>query len=174
MRRIDLDYQRPRQHRSGLALFAAGCLAAAAVGYAAWQQGEAVAVLEVRLARIERPRPTAPASAARAADAAQAERLREARAVQALLDRPWSPLFQTIEAARDPDIALLGIEPDAGRGLVRITAEARRREAMLAYLDRLGQTPVLHDAILIEHQVQKQVAERPIRFSLSVLWEQSP
>lgn len=68
---------------------------------------------------------------------------------------------------------MLAIDPDAAQGRIRITAEARRHEAMLAYLQRLGQGAVLRDAVLIEHRVQRQLAERPVRFSLSATWEQA-
>jgi len=173
MRRIDLDFQRQPGRRLGQVLLVVGCLAAGGVGVAAWQQGEAVAALDARLLRLERQRPVAAASI-RDLDPGVVRGLREARTVEALLGRDWRDLFAALESARNDDIALLSVEPDAERGQLLLVAEARQREAMLDYVRRLGQTPVLRDAVLIEHRVQRQVAERPIRFSLSAHWERSP
>lgn len=173
MRRIELDYQRHRPDRPGRVLFALGCLTAAAASVFAWQQARSINALEDRLAAIERRQPSAQRSASRSADPVLARTLREARAIDTLLQRRWSELFEAIEAAGSADIAVLAIDPDAAQGRIRITAEARRHEAMLAYLQRLGQGAVLRDAVLIEHRVQRQLAERPVRFSLSATWEQA-
>ena len=173
MRRIELDYQRHRPDRPGRVLLALGCLAAAAASVFAWQQARLIGALEDRLAAIERRQPSAQRDVTRSADPALARALREARAIDMLLQRRWSELFEAIEAAGSADIAVLAIDPDAAQGRIRITAEARRHEAMLAYLQRLGQGAVLRDAVLIEHRVQRQLAERPVRFSLSATWEQA-
>lgn len=173
MRRIHLDYQRRRRNYLGLALLAVGALAAGTAGFAAWSQAQAVDALEERLLKLERQRPGSPARSAGGGDPALAGGLRDARALENALQRRWTALFETIEKAQNPDIALLSLEPDATKGSVQITAEARNYEAMLAYLECLGATPVLRNPLLIQHTVQKQVAERPIRFSLSATWEQS-
>ena len=171
MRELDLDYQRRRINRLGLTLLAAGGLAAAGASFAVWQQGQSVAALESRLARIERQAPTIRGGAARSSDPALARGVREAQAARELLDRPWNELFQALEQAQNGDIALLSIEPDADKGVLLITAEARQRQAMLDYLQRLEQTPALRNVFLVEHRVQSKVSERPIRFSLSAAWE---
>lgn len=173
MRRIELDYQRQRPDRPGRVLLALGCLAAAGVSVWAWQQARSISALEDQLAQLERSQPVAQRGAGRSTDPTLVRTLREARTIDAQLQRRWGELFEAIEAAGSADIAVLAIAPDAERGQVRISAEARRREAMLAYLQRLGQGAVLRDAVLIEHRVQQQLAERPIRFSLSATWEQS-
>lgn len=174
MRRIHLDYLRRRSNHGGRALLIVGCLAAAAASFGAWTQAQSISVLEEQLARLERQRPERPDRGGGKADPALADKLRDANALEAALRRRWSELFEAIEAAQNADIALLSIEPDAGKGSILIAAEARHYDAMIAYLKRLEQTSVLHHPLLVQYNVQQQVAQHPIRFSLVASWKQSP
>lgn len=174
MRRINLDYQRRRTNYPARVLLVVGCLAAAVASYGAWTQAQSLSVLEEKLARLDRQRPERLERRDDKANPALTSELREAHALQAALNRRWRELFDAIEHAQNPDIALLSIEPDAGKGSLLVSAEARNYAAMLAYLQCLEQTPVLRNALLVQHNVQQKVAEHPIRFTLSAIWEQSP
>ena len=96
--------------------------------------------------------------------------MRFARRVIEQLDTPWLALFAAVETAYDDNVTLLGIEPEPERREVRLFAEARDAEAMLAYVRQVRQSPVLRDAWLANHQVNLQDPLRPVRFSINARW----
>jgi hypothetical protein len=63
----------------------------------------------------------------------QAQNLAEMRKVSQQLRRPWEQLFATLEAMPRDNIALLTLTPDARKGQLRISAEARDLDAMLDF-----------------------------------------
>ena len=79
---------------------------------------------------------------------------------------PWGALIATLEKASTRDTALLQLQPDADQRRLRLTAEARDREAMFAYIQRLEDSPALGEVHLVSHQVQNDDPQRPIQFSL--------
>jgi hypothetical protein len=89
-----------------------------------------------------------------------------AAAVVRQLTVPWGALVSTLEKAAMRDVALLQLQPDADQRRLRLTAEARDREAMFAYVQRLEDSPALAEVVLVSHQVQNDDPQRPIQFSL--------
>lgn len=87
------------------------------------------------------------------------------------LSQPWDRLLNEMEAAVDDDVVLLGIEPEAEKGSLLVTAEARSMAAMLAYERRLGQSSVLKNVYVVSHQLQLKDAQKPVRFVVSAGWE---
>ena len=92
-----------------------------------------------------------------------------AEAVVRQLTVPWAGLIGALEKASARDVALLQLQPEAGERRLRLTAEARNREAMFAYLRRLEAAPALAEVHLLSHQVQQEDPQRPIQFSLQAL-----
>lgn len=93
----------------------------------------------------------------------------EAKAAEAVvrqLSVPWAGLIGALEHAASRDVALLQLQPDADQRRLRLTAEARDRDAMFAYLRRLEAAPALAEVHLVSHQVQNEDPQRPIQFSL--------
>jgi Tfp pilus assembly protein PilN len=82
------------------------------------------------------------------------------------LTLPWAALIGTIEQAASRDVAILQLQPDAEQRLLRLTAEARDREAMFEYLRRLGSAQGLAEVHLVSHQVQREDPQRPIQFAV--------
>ncbi|MEA1648666.1 hypothetical protein UAJ10_06520 [Nitrospirillum sp. BR 11164] len=82
------------------------------------------------------------------------------------LNLPWRALLDAVEAGTPKTVALLSLEPDARRGLVRIEAEAADGEAMLAYVKQLKQQPLLAGAVLVKHRTEESQARRPLRFQI--------
>lgn len=121
---------------------------------------------QLELARLEAEVALAGADrgAAVVSRAGNDEELRNAQAVARQLALPWAPLVQTIERAATRDVALLELQPDPQAGVVRLTAEARHREAMFEYARRLGMRG-LRDVHLVGHELQREDPRRPIRFS---------
>jgi Tfp pilus assembly protein PilN len=101
----------------------------------------------------------------------QAQNLEEMRKVSQQLRRPWERLFAMLEALPRDDVALLSLTPDARKGQVRISAEARDLEAMLNFHRQLEASDELSDVSLLNHEIVAQVAEHPVQFNLSATWE---
>ncbi|AQZ95512.1 pilus assembly protein [Halopseudomonas phragmitis] len=100
----------------------------------------------------------------------QAQMLNEMRRVSAQMNRPWERLFVTLETLPMEDIGLLGLATDARKGQLRIQAEARDLEAMLAFHRRLEEGEALSDVYLLNHEVLERNPGRPVRFSLLLTW----
>lgn len=92
----------------------------------------------------------------------------------AQLNLPWRDLFDAVEAATPPTIALMALEPDAGKHLIKGTAEARNSEAMLAYVEALKRQSFLATVTLTRHEINAQDPNRPFRFQFEAQWEGQP
>jgi Tfp pilus assembly protein PilN len=87
---------------------------------------------------------------------------------------PWGELFASTESAALPEVALLSIESDTDKRRVKIAGEAKHLEAVLEYLRYLSARPSLEDVYLQSHDLQKQDAQRPVRFVLNAQWRVRP
>jgi Tfp pilus assembly protein PilN len=94
------------------------------------------------------------------------EEARAAEAVVRQLTVPWASLIASIEQAATRDVAILQLQPDAEKRQLRLTAEARHRDAMFEYLRRLAAAKGLDQVHLVSHQVQREDPQRPIQFSV--------
>jgi Tfp pilus assembly protein PilN len=92
----------------------------------------------------------------------------------AQLNVPWRDLFDAVEAATPSTIALVAVEPNAGKHSIRLTAEAKTSEAMVAYIESLKRQPLFSSVTLTRHEVNAQDANRPFRFQLDAQWEARP
>lgn len=165
---LDLDFGRRRPRWPAWLLLAVGLVAAAEV-FVGWQGlREEASALDRRPVRRAAPAPRAPVS-----EAEQRE-LDAARQVLQALALPWEPLFRSVEAVVDRDTALLALEPDAARRVVRIEGEARNALAAIAFVQRLESAPALEGVHLLSHQVRADVAERPVQFVAAATWRQQP
>lgn len=79
---------------------------------------------------------------------------------------PWVPLIESLEQATTPDVAVLVLQPDGLQGVLRLTAEARNREAMFDYLRRLDGSATLAEVHLVSHQLQLDNPQRPVQFAV--------
>ncbi|PWB33913.1 pilus assembly protein [Pseudomonas sp. SDI] len=174
MRRLLLDFQPPRRRLlSGLPLLLGGSLLLAAV-VAQQSLDSRTEALQQRLQHSEQQlglRPRSQPSLTSAQRREQAENLAQMRSLSQQLQRPWERLFGMLEALPQDDVALLSLTPDARKGQVRISAEARDLEAMLAFHQRLEASAELHDVSLLNHEIQLKQAEHPVQFNLSASWE---
>jgi Tfp pilus assembly protein PilN len=91
---------------------------------------------------------------------------RSAEAVVRQLTVPWAALIRTIEQAATKEVAILQLQPDAEQRVLRLTAEARSREAMFDYLRRLSAARGLAEVHLVSHQVQRDDPQHPIQFAV--------
>ena len=87
---------------------------------------------------------------------------------------PWEKLFQAVEWSSGKDVALLTIEPDAEKHVVKISGEAKNITAVLGYISHLSGQEMLSGVYLQSHEVQLQNPEKPVRFSLVAAWKDTP
>lgn len=106
------------------------------------------------------------------------ERARQANAVLKELGLPWPALFAHLERTANPEIALLAIRPEAARGRLRISGEARHLADVLRYVRALGSAGgsaggaagAMSDVVLEQHEVSGSDAQKPVHFVLSARW----
>jgi Tfp pilus assembly protein PilN len=86
------------------------------------------------------------------------------------LNLPWRALHDAVQEGTPANIALLAMEPDARRSSVRITAEAKNSDDMIAYVERLQKVEWFSAVLLSRHEINEQDPNRPIRFQLDAQW----
>jgi Tfp pilus assembly protein PilN len=84
------------------------------------------------------------------------------------LNTPWQDLFDQLEKTTPPEIALISIEPDAKRATIRLVAEAKRLENLLAYADALQLQGVLGRLTYSKHETNDQDSNKPVRLSFEL------
>ena len=127
--------------------------------------------IEAELGRLSAPRRGAePPRDARK----QGEAVARSNEVAHELSRRWDRVFLALESAKAPDVALLAIEPDPRKGVLRVTAEAKGKNAMLDYVNRLQAAQSLQRVMLESHEVLSQVPEKPVRFVVTASWVATP
>jgi len=174
MRRLDLDFHRTASGASRAAwlLLAVALALSADVGWSHWKARQELAELESRLARTHgQPangmlrvalRPAAP------------EEMQFARETIARLALPWDRLFAALEFAQSERVALLGVEPDAERGTVIVTGEARDYLSAISYAGTLSNAKGLSRVHLVRHEAKPSDPRRAVLFTISAQWSVAP
>jgi Tfp pilus assembly protein PilN len=122
-------------------------------------QVSARAQAQARAAAPATARPPVPEAQANAVNAAVLQ-----------LNLPWRALHDAVQEGTPANIALLAMEPDARRSSVRITAEAKNSDDMIAYVERLQKVEWFSAVLLSRHEINEQDPNRPIRFQLDAQW----
>lgn len=170
MRRLDIDFAQRRARWPAWVLLALGLAVAGDASWRYWELRDAQAqVQQRRSAASRRAPPPAPPP-----DERTQRELAAARQVLQELALPWDALLRDIEAALGEHAALLAIEPDASRRLVRVSGEARRYADAIEFMQRLDAAPTLMGVHLQNHQVRDDVPERPVQFTLGASWRMQP
>ena len=86
------------------------------------------------------------------------------------LNLPWRDLAAALGDATPASIALLALEPDARRRTLRISAEAKNSDDMLAYVARMQEQNWFGEVALTRHEIAEQDPNRPLRFQLTARW----
>lgn len=145
------------------------------IAMAAWHLGEqyqadSSAIIQVKTQLAERqarqmPLPKLVISASQAAAVNQAV---------TQLNLPWRDVLDAIEAATPGTIALLNLEPDAKKRVIRGLAEAKTADAMIGYVERLKQQEFFDAVVLLKHEVNEQDPNKPVRFQFEAHWGETP
>jgi Tfp pilus assembly protein PilN len=86
------------------------------------------------------------------------------------LNLPWRDLHEAVRAATPANVALLALEPDAKRRTLRITAETRNSDDMLAYVADMQAQGWFGAVTLVRHEIAEEDPNRPLRFQVSAQW----
>ena len=162
--RLELDYLvAPRRVRwPGLLLLVAS-LALGAHLLSTYRETQAELARLEAIASVAAPeRRAAPALPKERVD----EELKRAEGVVRSLTLPWAELIRTVEHAAMRDVAILQLEPNPDARSVRLTADAKSREAMFEYLRRLAAAGALAEVHLVSHQLKPDDSQRPLHFSV--------
>ncbi len=174
MRELCLDYRRanPIQHRLGVLVLLLLLAGAAVLGIYYSNLTARAERIEAQVERIEHKlHPGGSAERASTAGAQQAgAELKAANEVIMQLTLPWSGLFDALEEANSANIALLGIEPNAAKRMLRLSGEAKNSAALFDYIRILQASKSLSGVYLKHQQVQEQNPEKPVRFILDASW----
>jgi hypothetical protein len=175
MKQLRIDFAPPgaartlhRAGAAGQALALAALAACVCAGWLGWQVRAHQRAYAAQLAAV-------PASAPKPAPASAPPPIpdEQARAINAAilqLNLPWGRLHGAIDSATPPGIALLALEPDAHKRMVRITAEARNADDMVGYVEQLSASEFFSGAVLTRHEINEQDPNRPIRFQIEAAW----
>jgi Tfp pilus assembly protein PilN len=86
------------------------------------------------------------------------------------LNLPWRALQDAVAAATPPGVALVAMEPDPRKQVLKITAETRTSDDMVAYVAELKQQESFSGVVLTRHDINDQDPNRPLRFQLEATW----
>ena len=98
-------------------------------------------------------------------------KIEEAKKLASFLMIPWGDVLNALESSALNDLALLAIEPDAKKRQLKITAEAKNKDIMFSYLEKLEVSEELANVYLLKHEVFEDVDQHPIRFVAVATWK---
>jgi hypothetical protein len=168
--------------RAGYVVMALGAVALAGVLYELNMAMNEIAYWDTRIASVERraqrsttgagPQQTSSPSSSSSSYVSRdvKQEVKKANAVMSELDLPWQALFDSVEYAANPDVALLSFQPDAAGRIMRIGAEAKNIAAMLDFVGALEREPALKDAHLLKYEIKRDDPHRPVIFLLTASW----
>ena len=169
---VDFSGRRAPLTLAGTLLLIAGAVATAAACVEYRRLEASRAGLELKLAAANRHAHRDPSQDVRDASLTQ-----EAGHVVQELTTPWTRLLAELEGASHDaasDIALLSVEPDESKHIVRVTGESRDLPRVLTYVARLQASALLRYPMLETHEVRSDDPQRPVRFAVSAEWRQQP
>ena len=179
MTRMDIDFAPPGWRRSLYRVpswaWAAAALGVVLLATAAWAGGAALQRQHLREAQLQRAQQrVAHATQGPAPQAQTAIAPAQAAAVNAAilqLNLPWRDVQDALATATPPDIALLALEPDARKRVLKITAETKSSDAMVAYVALLKQQELFGTRVqLLRHEINGLDPNKPLRFQLEARW----
>jgi Tfp pilus assembly protein PilN len=182
MKRVRIDFapngiRRALFHTSpvawSIALLSAALVALASV--VGWQYVDRFHRLEIEQQAAQARTRTVPVSKVESRQSPVSQGQADAiNAAVLQLNLPWRALRDAVQEATPVDIALLALEPDAKKRIVRITAEARTSDDMIGYVERMKKQDWFDGVVLVRHEINEQDPNRPIRFQLDAQWGGQP
>jgi len=174
MRALTLDFVRTPRRAVwlGILLLVAGAIVLGMVANYERALADQIELANARLAVLTKGSQVTPTQPVNAEE--QQQEIRRANEILQQLAMPWSALFNVVEDSNEKEIALLAIQPDTGKRVLRLAGEAKNFDALLAYIARLEQSPILNQVYLINHELRLQDPQQPVRFALVANWAVQP
>lgn len=173
MTALAIDFAAPARRGTsllGLVLVLAGAISVAAVALDLEETESRLAAAEARLRGLARGQaarsPATPAAKPDARTAAAAP----AAAILPRLQTPWHELLAELEQAAELPVAVLSVDAEARGRSLRLAAEARSMDDVLAFVERLRQSRRLDDVYLLAHEERKLGAATVIGFTVQANW----
>ncbi|RZT01892.1 hypothetical protein SAMN05216319_5485 [Duganella sp. CF402] len=159
-------------HPAVLALAGVGVLLCAAAAVGGWQLAEQRREREHQLQHLQER--VARLSARPAAEVARVA-IPEAQATFVngailQLNLPWRELQDAVLAATPRTVALVAMEPDPRKRILRITAETKTSDDMIDYVAALKDQDSFSGVVLTRHEINDADPNRPLRFQLEATW----
>ena len=173
MRALRLEYGgNPAAHPLGTVVLVIGFLLGVFVLVQYRAAREELTTQEVKTAEIRKSdKRGAPAVRGNPRDLeASAQEYKLAQVALQRLSLRWNDLFSALESTRPTGVALLAIEPDPAKSVVKLTAEAKTADDMLDYVERLQAAGGLTDVVLASHQIKQSDPLQPMRFVVLASW----
>ncbi|MET3134887.1 Tfp pilus assembly protein PilN [Oxalobacteraceae bacterium GrIS 1.11] len=178
MTRMRIDFARPSLWRTlyhvhpaawaGAALGLALCVSAALAGYQLLEQQRGRAAQALLARARQAARQVVPATVAKVP--IEPARAAAVNAAILQLNLPWRDVQDAVAAATPATVALLALEPDARKHALKIGAETKTSEAMIAYIEALKEQEFFTSVVLSRHEINEQDPNRPIRFQIEAQW----
>ena len=171
MQRLELDYilRAGGRRWAGIGLLALAALVGAKQADVYVAAKHEAAQLDARIARLESRRDQ---STKRALPESTVREIHRANDVIEQISLPWDRLFRAVESAAGEKVGLLGITPDQKSGTVEVGGEAADLNAMFDYVKRLQRQPSLTRVYLLNHKLNDQDPQHPVRFTVTASWMQ--
>ena len=179
MTRLDIDFAPPgwrrSLHRVPAWAWGTGALGMVLVVTAAYSGSAALQRQQLREGQLQRAQQRVLAATLGPAPAPQmAIAPAQAAAVNAAilqLNLPWRDLQDALASATPPTVALLALEPDARKRILKITAETTGSDAMVAYIAQLKRQELFGTRVqLLRHEINALDPNKPLRFQLEARW----
>lgn len=157
---------------AGHALLVLGIMALAGVLYQFNAVMHEVDYWNGRIASMDRrmQRTVEPGISAERASPEKKREMQKANLVMSEIDLPWEALFDSVEHASRPDVALLSFQPNPANRTLRIGGEAKDIPSMLEFVRALEREAALKDAHLLRHEVKRDNPQQPVVFLLIASW----
>jgi hypothetical protein len=171
MRPLEIDYvASPRRSRwAGLTVLALALSVAAGVVSRYQDARRELAALDAAQGLASAQRPLSKALPRERLD----EEAKIVNEVVRQLALPWARMIAAVEKASTGEVVVMQLQPEAQQRLLRLTAEAKNRQAMLAYVRRLGQDRALAEVHLVRHEVRLDHPARPIQFAVQATFRET-
>lgn len=167
MARLDFDFhERPSRPRALGVLLALAGVTAVVWSWMNLQAARATeAGLALQITALEHtPTPVAAKPLTHSDDAAAATRAN----VAAQLKYSWQPAFDALAAARSAKIALLSLDASQAKSQLKLLAEARQLGDVIGYIETLQGQPGVRRVELLQHELQADDAQKPLRVTILV------
>jgi hypothetical protein len=86
------------------------------------------------------------------------------------LNLPWPQLFGALEAVKPKSIAILQLEPDVQRNVLKLVAEAKTLDEATEFVGLMQQHALFAQVNLVKHELYDKDPNRPYRFQIEAVW----